>query len=260
LSSKLLEENKLMAIIASTQQGPPKFTGCVSPANTSALLVTKANASSVTGWNSISYLDPVTAGGGGFVLNYIPIDRNIRMTNNGILKTLATVQSDNGVADPTSGAGNQSLVTCNAYQCDVKRPNCECTTLDSFYVYKSDAINSAGWVKELTFSDGYVIELGLMVEVLRIGANGLEFISVGGLSVDDWVCSCQSPGRTSDITTGCTQITGITTAVIQSDTVFAALPYTSWPQDKFPTSEIRASIMLENGVYLFMIPDGGTYA
>ena len=254
-----MEENKLMAIIASTQQGPPKFTGCVSPANTSALLVTKANASALGSFNSISYLDGVTVGGGGFVFNYIPIDRNIRMTNNGILKTLATVQSDNGVSDPTAGPLNQAIVQCNAYQCDVKRPNCECTTLNNFYVYKSNAINAAGWVKEFTFSDGYVIELGIMAMVLRIGADGLEFVTLNALSVGDWVCSCQSPGRTSDITTGCVQITGITVAAIQPNTVFAALPETSWPQDKFSASEIRASIMLENGVYLFTIPNNGTY-
>ena len=249
-----MEENKLMAIIASTQQGPPKFTGCISPANTSALLVTKANANSLGSFMSISYLD---TGANFMIVASIPIDAKIRMTNNGILKTLATVQSDNGVADPTSGAGNQVLVTCNAYQCDVKRPNCECTTLDSFYVFKNNAPGTMGFVRTVTFSDGYSINLGLGIQMLVIGATGLEFKQP---AANDWVCSCQSPGRTSDITTGCIQVSSVTNIVLPINTVMAALPTTSWPKDKFASSEMKCALMLENGVYIFFIPDGGTYA
>jgi len=244
-----------MAIIASTQQGPPTSTGCVSPANTSALLVDKATTAQQANVFSITYLDTITTAGGGMILSSIPLDKNIRMTNNGILKTLATVQSDNGVADPPAGAGNQSLVTCNAYQCDVKRPNCECTTLDSFYVYKSDDENSS-WVNKLTFSDGYEIQLGVAITFLKIGHSGIEFSAP---SVGDWVCTCQSPGRTSDITTGCIQIIAKSNPTIPQNYVQAALPTTSWPQDKFASSPIRGAFMLENGVYIFFIPAGGTY-
>ena len=245
-----------MAITASTQQGPPKYTGCVSPACTSALLVTQANSDSITDSLSIDTLDSITSGGGGMIQASIPIDKNIRMTNNGILKTLATVQSDNGVSDPAAGPTNQSLVTCNAYQCDVKRPNCECTTLDSFYVYKSNALGTNGWVRQITFSDGYVINLGLAVQCLKIGASGLEFAPP---AAGEWVTSCQSPGRTSDITTGCIRVADVTNIELARGTVMATLPTTPWPKDKFTSSEIRGTLMLENGVYIFFIPDDGTY-
>ena len=75
-----------MAIRASTQQGPPAVGGgCQSPVNNSQLLVTKA-ATAV-----FSYGPSTTAGQG---YSYFPIDKNIRCTHEGVLKTLSLAKKE----------------------------------------------------------------------------------------------------------------------------------------------------------------------
>lgn len=232
-----------MAMRASTQLGPPGG-GCQSPGNTTGLLVTTANAAS--------------AGAGDYSTNtrsYINQNTKIRCTEEGELKTVLEIISQAGVTLP-SGGGSAN-VNCNI---KVKRPNCECTVLETFRCKHLSSGTATSNVQSLTFDDGYQINLGKLYYLLKIGSSGLEFANVDSLSANDYVVSCQSYGRTADISTGCTKITTKGGSVtLSSGETFFCRPVTSYPQDTFATSEIRSAIMLENGVYIFTIPDGGSY-
>ena len=232
-----------MAMRASTQLGPPG-NGCQSPANNTGLLVTIANAAS--------------AGAGDYNTNtrsYINQNTKIRCTEEGELKTILKIISQAGVTLP-SGGGSAN-VNCSI---KVKRPNCECTVLETFRCKHLSSGTATSNVQSLTFDDGYQLNLGKFYYLLKIGSGGLEFATVDSLSANDYVVSCQSHGRTSDISSGCTKITakGGSVTVSAGETFFCR-PVTSYPQDTFSTSEIRSAIMLENGVYIFTIPNGGDY-
>jgi hypothetical protein len=232
-----------MAMRASTQLGPPG-NGCQSPANTTGLLVTIANAASAgaTDYNTNTR-------------SYINQNTKIRCTEEGELKTVLEIISQAGVTLP-SGGGSVN-VNCGI---KVKRPNCECTVLETFSCKHLTSGTATSNVQSLTFDDGYQINLGKLYYLLKIGSSGLEFATVDSLSTNDYVVSCQSPGRTSDISSGCTKITakGGSVTVSAGETFFCR-PVTSYPQDTFTTSEIRSAMMLENGIYIFTIPDGGAY-
>tara|TARA_R110001592_G_scaffold41308_1_gene134827 strand:- start:3991 stop:4689 length:699 start_codon:yes stop_codon:yes gene_type:complete len=232
-----------MGLAFSTQLGPPG-NGCQSPANNSALLVTLANGSSAgaTDYNTNTR-------------TYLKSNTRIRCTDEGELKTLLSIISRSGVTLPTGG----SLVTVDS-NIKIKRPNCECTILETFKCKHTTSGTSTSNINSLGFSDGYNINLGRLYYLLKIGTSGLEFTTAEDLVVGEFVASCQSPGRTTDISSGCTKITSKSqTATIDTGETFFCRPETSYPQDEFPTSEIRSAIMLENGVYIFTIPDGGDY-
>jgi len=232
-----------MGLAHSTQLGPPG-NGCQSPANNTSLLVTTANAAS--------------AGAGHYNTNtrsYLNQDARIRCTDEGELKTVLSIISRTGVTLPTGGA----LKTVDS-SIKIKRPNCECTTLETFKCKHLTSGASTSNVQSLTFDNGYQINLGKSYYLLKIGTSGLEFALVSALNVGDYVVSCQSPGRTTDISTGCTKITAKAGSVtLSAGETFLCRPETSYPQDEFSTSEIRSAIMLENGVYIFTIPNGGDY-
>lgn len=232
-----------MGLSHSTQAGPPG-QGCQSPANNTALLVTSAaTAAQVsTDYNTNSR-------------TYISKDTNIRCTDEGELKTIGTIIADTGTALPTGGAAVSVLPNIK-----VKRPNCECTILEKFRAKHLLSNSTTANVKGLTFDDGYQINLGKLYLLLKVGTNGLEFVTVEDVSVNDYVVSCQSPGKTTDISSGCTKITAKDSSVaLSAGEVFLCRPETSYPQDTFGTSEILSALMLENGVYIFTIPVGGAY-
>ena len=235
-----------MALRASTQLGPPpQGGGCVSPVNNAALLVTKANATSYTPTGA-----PV-------IDTLIPADTIIRCTDEGILKTLQEIVTENGGSIPSSGATNT-----NTPGVKVKRPNCECTNLSKIKLYNNTSFTgaSAGLFRTITFSDGYSVSLGNKWQMLKVGTAGLEFkqINSGNLVANDYVVACQSYGKTQDISSGCLKITNKVNTDIASG-MYAYQPETDYPQNSFGTSEMIAAIMLENGVYIFSIPNGGSY-
>tara|TARA_R110000744_G_scaffold198345_5_gene317593 strand:- start:1683 stop:2441 length:759 start_codon:yes stop_codon:yes gene_type:complete len=252
-----------MAMIASNFAGAPG--GCVSPANTSNLLITKANAVNLPS----NYTD-ISEGSGSHAISYFPLDKNIRVLGQsgyGVLKTIGQIQAEAGVANPSSDAG--VLATLGSTPgVKVKRPNCECTMLNSFRVW-SHANNIPGnenhlgsglsaYMNTYTFEDGYTISLGCGWFFLKV-LNGLNFVNGTSISVGHYVASCMSNGNTADISSGCARITAKTQFDISAGTLGASHFTTSYPKDTFSTSEIRAAIMLENGVYVFQIPAGGTY-
>ena len=234
-----------MALRASTQLGPPAVGGgCQSPVNNSQLLVTKAAAA------VFSYGPSTTAGQG---YSYFPIDKNIRCTHEGVLKTLAQIQADAGVANPSANATANVLPGIQ-----VKRPNCECTNFSKFVVTNYQPSNpNTTLVDTYTFSDGYSINLGLGNKMLVVKNTGLEFANP---TAGEYVVACQSYGKTTDVSSGCIKVESVSNFTVNSSTgMIAGFPETDYPQDIFSNSTIRASIMLENGVYIFHIPTGGSY-
>ena len=233
-----------MAIRASTQQGPPASGGgCVSPVNNTALLVTKANAASYTSANTT--YDTI-----------MPASTIIRCTDEGVLKTFEQIVVDDGGTVPTIAGGNQIY---NISGVKVKRPNCECTDMNKLRLWKSNTSSHIGmW--NITFSDGYSLLLGSKWSLLKITSSGIDYVAVEDLVANtDYIVACQSYGKTTDVSSGCLLVTGKTLTAPSSGTVYMNRPETLYPQDDFPTSEIRASIMLENGAYIFAIPPGGSY-
>ena len=249
-------------MIASNFAGAPG--GCVSPANTSNLLVTKANAVNLPS----AYTD-ISEGSGSHAVTYFPLDKNIRVLGQsgyGVLKTIGQIQAEAGIANPSSDAG--LLVTLGSTPgVKVKRPNCECTMFNSFRVWnhanyipadEGPAVSSNDWVNTYTFEDGYTISLGIGWYFLKV-SNGLNFKNGMQISTGNYVACCMSNGNTTDISSGCARITDKIPFNISASTLGASHFSTSYPKDSYSTSEIRAAIMLENGVYVFQIPNGGTY-
>ena len=235
-----------MGLIHSTQLGPPASGGgCVSPANNSALLVTKANAASFS--PNIAVIDTA-----------ISADTTIRCTNQGELKTFRQIFLDDGATLPSSG-----LTAGTTPNIKVKRPNCECTDLTAFRIWhnSSTLLSSLNYFYRFTFSDGYSVNLGQKWKLLKVGTAGLEFkqVNSANLAANDYVVACQSYGKTTDVSTGCLEIVSKVSVNMVGGQYFAYQPETSYPQDSFGTSEMRAAIMLENGVYIFSIPNGGSY-
>jgi hypothetical protein len=230
-----------MGLRHSTQAGPPG-QGCQSPVNNTALLVTSAATAAQSSYSTdnSTYISKVT---------------NIRCTDEGELKTIGAIIADTGMVLPTGGAA------INVFpEIKVKRPNCECTILEKFRAKHISSGTVTANVKRLTFDDGYQVNLGKLYLLLKVGTNGLEFVTVEDVSVNDYIVSCQSPGKTTDISSGCTKLTAKdNTTALSAGEVFFCRPETSYPQDTFGTSEILSALMLENGVYIFTIPVGGAY-
>ena len=235
-----------MGLIHSTLQGVPGL-GCQSPVNTSALWVTAANAVSLDASGAGSY----NADNKSFIE-----DKNIRCTSEGVLKKFTEIHQDDVVSLPSANAKNTSTPNI-----DVKRPNCECCKLTDLTIKHQQTTATPANVYRITFADGYEIKLGKFIFVLKIGTSGLEFSKVEDLTTNDYVVKCASADNTSNISSGCVKVTGAANSVsVSAGEYFVTEPETDWPQSEFSTSEIRSALMLENGVYIFTIPDGGEYA
>ena len=233
-----------MALRASTQLGPPPVGGgCQSPVNNSQLLVTRA-ASAAFGYG------PANAAGQGY--SYFPMIKPFRATHEGVLTTFAQLQAQAGVANPSANA----TATVNT-GVQVKRPNCECTSLDKFVVTNYQGGTNTTLVDTYTFADGYSITLGLGNKMLVVKNTGLQFDNP---TAGEYVVACQSYGKTQDVSSGCIKVESVADFTINSGTgMMAGFPETTYPQDIFSNSVIRASMMLENGVYIFHTPTGGSY-
>jgi len=234
-----------MALIASTQLGPPpQGGGCVSPVNNTALLVTKANSVS-TAVSTATY-DQL-----------IPASTKIRCTDEGVLKTFQEIVTENGGSIPSSGNTNT-----NTPGVKVKRPNCECTNLSKIKLFNNNVNvtpSNPNQIWNCTFSDGYSVQLGSYWQFLIVSTLGLKFVPLIAATTNDFVVACQSYGKTQDISSGCLQLSSKSATSLTSGTIYAYQPETDYPQNSFGTSEMIAAIMLENGVYIFSIPNGGSY-
>jgi len=233
-----------MALRASTQLGPPPVGGgCQSPVNNQQLLVTRAASA------TFSY-GPANAAGQAF--SYFPMIKPFRATHEGVLTTLAQQQALAGVSNPSANATANVLPGIQ-----VKRPNCECTNFSKFVVTNYQGVTNTTLVDTYTFSDGYAITLGLANKMLVVKNTGLQFDNpVAG----EYVVACQSYGKTQDVSSGCIKVESVANFTVNSGTgMIGGFPETDYPQDVFSNSPIRASIMLENGVYIFHIPTGGSY-
>lgn len=231
--------------------------GCVSPVIGVSTFVTKANAAS-GGINTTSNSTVLHS------------SMSFRATSNGDLHTfddllLNSAYNQNGsVTIPSSG--NTSGYDWSG-SVDVKRPSCECTRLYKFRgAYRATAIS---YMIAITFEDGYSIEVGRDVHLLRIDNNGLSFIHANSLSVGDQIVKCGYPGSgRGQVGSSCTLITAKSSVVRNNIKIVQALE-TYWPQDQdgsgttfspdLSSSEIRGVLQLENGVYIFFIPNGGDY-
>jgi hypothetical protein len=197
---------------------------------------------------------------------------SFRATSNGDLHTfddllLNSAYNQNGsVTIPSSG--NTSGYDWSG-SVDVKRPSCECTRLYKFYGrHIGTAPGHSVTMKSITFEDGYSVELGVQVAFLRIDNNGLSFIKANSLSVGDQIVKCGYPGSgRGQVGSSCTLITALSNVNRAGQFVRGIETY--WPQDQdgsgttfspdLSSSEIRGVLQLENGVYIFFIPNGGDY-
>ena len=235
--------------------------GCVSPVIGVSTFVTKANAASY-GASTISNNTALYS------------SMSFRATSNGDLHTfddllLNSAYNLNGsVTIPSSGANDNGYDWSGSI--DVKRPSCECTRLYKFYGrHIGTAPGHSITMKSITFEDGYSVELGVQVAFLRIDNNGLSFIKANSLSVGDQIVKCGYPGSgRGQVGSSCTLITAKSSVVRNNIKIVQALE-TYWPQDQdgsgttfspdLSSSEIRGVLQLENGVYIFFIPNGGDY-
>ena len=93
--------------------------------------------------------------------------------------------------------------------------------------------------------------------MLVVKNTGLEFANP---TAGEYVVACQSYGKTTDVSSGCIKVESVSNFTVNSSTgMIAGFPETDYPQDVFSNSTIRASIMLENGVYICTNPAGGNY-
>ena len=73
-------------------------------------------------------------------------------------------------------------------------------------------------------------------------------------------CKCGSNGNVNTTSTECVKITSITKGIsIAVATSFAYQPESLFPKNQFSGSHCVFSLMIENGVYIFMTPAGGSY-
>jgi len=224
-------------------------TQCISPVLNTALMVTNANAAA--------------ASSAGNELNWWigQFSDKIRCTGEGILRTFEDIHDEFSGTIPS--AGNSVTVSSNV-NLKVKRPNCLCTDLVGYKLYQEPSGGpSLSSIKRITFDDGFQYILGSFNALMTVNVDGIEgigFTKVGDLIGGEKIVACMSPGKTSDVSVGCKEITAISNSPLAAGTKFFYQTNTNYPRaNDFPTSYIRSSIMLENGVYVFSIPSGGTY-
>lgn len=151
---------------------------------------------------------------------------------------------------------------------DIKRPNCACTSLTEF---TSSYLNE-GFAYFITFEDGYVLRAGPSMSVLvpiqyctatecvsKVIPKTLEDLQIG-----DLVCKCGNTGTTNEVSQDCVLVSGKQAWGLFDANLTASITHnikTSFPQDHpdFTTSECTACFMVENGIYVLAIPNGGSY-
>ena len=240
-----------------TQQGSAAF-GCYSPDIGVQNFVTNANAAS----SALTTTDAHTvlhssmsfrAGGSGALYTFDELLFNSAYNING------------SVTIP--GAGTSTGHNWSG-SFDVKRPVCECTPLYKFY---GRATTTGTAMKAITFEDGYYVEVGAKVVFMRVDQTSwpwFSFVKANNLSVGDQIIKCGYPGSgQGQVGTSCTLISAKSNVTRTGKFVQALETY--WPQDQdgagstfahdLSGSEIRGALQLENGVYIFFIPNGGNY-
>jgi hypothetical protein len=225
-----------MGIISSNNNN--SSGSCQTPAMTKGLWETKFNS------NTESSLDEDGS--------RIPITMLFR-ADEGDLTTFGAIAVKNGIAVPTSAGA----VTATGSLAQIKRPNCECTTMHKFMMDKGTCTSC---MVSVTFEDGYTVQLGRQIQMLKISGSGIANFSLEDLYVGDMVVKCGSNGNVNTTSTECVKVTSITKGIsIAVATAFAYQPKSLFPKDTFSGSHCLFSLMLENGVYIFMTPSGGSY-
>jgi len=215
---------------------------CMSPAITSGLFETAFNPNTETLSGNLGYENK----------SRIPIDLLFR-ADQGNLTSFSEIAIDNGYTLPTT----TTAVIPTGSLAQIKRPNCECTTLHKFKMKKYWCSTC---MVQLTFADGYTVTLGSKLQMIKISSNGLVNTSLDTLYVGDMIIQCGSAlGVDNTKSSNCIKITAITKNIAAADIVYAYHPETTFPIDKFGSSLCVFSLMLENGVYIFATPDGGAY-
>jgi hypothetical protein len=225
-----------MGIISSNNNN--SSGSCQTPAMTKALFETKFNS------NTESSLDEENS--------RIPITMQFR-ADEGDLTTFGAIAVKNGYTVPTS----TGTVTATGSLAQIKRPNCECTTMHKFNM---DHATCTSCMVSVTFEDGYTVQLGRKIQMLKVTNTGLANFSLEDLYVGDMVVKCGSNGNVNTTSTECVKITSITKGIsIAVATSFAYQPESLFPKNQFSGSHCVFSLMIENGVYIFMTPAGGSY-
>ena len=219
---------------------------CASPATTTGLWVTIANVSS----SALNTTDEHTI---------MHSSMSFRATDNGALYTgdglLAnTMLNGNGaISIPGSGDSTGHNYTGSI---SVKRPTCVCTQLTSFAGQAK--FTSTYPMRYLKFDDGYEVELGKKICLLIVRTDGVGFKKVNTVSVGDTIVKCAYPGSgQQQVQSSCTTV--VAASNVNRSGKFISAITTTWPQNEFATSEVRGSLMLENGVYVNFVPNGGSY-
>ena len=216
---------------------------CMSPALTSGLWVTNINAGSVAHGSGSMFIfnHSITSG---TTQSYSEV--NFRAYGDGRLTNFWE-------------QGGSVIGSTYLSDVDVKRPNCACTKLTEF----TSSYLHEGFVYFITFEDGYTLRAGPSMSVLVPG-SGLHPKTIEDLQVGDLVCKCGNTGRTNEVFSDCVTVTKKQTHGLFNNTLTGSITHnitTTWPQDneKFASSECRACFMVENGVYVLAIPNGGSY-
>ena len=80
------------------------------------------------------------------------------------------------------------------------------------------------------------------------------------LKPGDLVLKCTNTEATMQTGTDCLRVTATGSASAYGGSrKFAHSIETDWPQNQFPDSKVRGTMMLENGVYILFTPNGGQY-
>tara|TARA_Y100000356_G_C11128030_1_gene218449 strand:- start:269 stop:610 length:342 start_codon:yes stop_codon:yes gene_type:complete len=113
-------------------------------------------------------------------------------------------------------------------------------------------------MRYLKFDDGYEVELGKKICLLIVRTDGVGFKKVNTVSVGDTIVKCAYPGSgQQQVQSSCTTV--VAASNVNRSGKFISAITTTWPQNEFATSEVRGSLMLENGVYVNFVPNGGSY-
>jgi len=223
-----------MAISGTTVAQPGAF-GCQSPAETETLYVTRFNASSsamnATSTNAVLHST-----------------QSIRCSDDGEIHTFDSILLGSVVTNVTGKDFTGSLA--------VKRPTCTCTAMHKFHGQAKfgAAIN----MRRITFEDGYSVDCGEKLCFISINGDGIIAKTADSLAAGDQIIKCGYPGAGEQpIASDCTRV--ITNTAISTTGRFIGSVSTHWPQAAFPSSEVRGCLMLENGVYVMWIPNGGSY-
>ncbi len=225
---------------------------CASPATTQGLWETIANLSS----SAMTVADEHTP---------MYASMSFRATDNGSLYTgnqiLANPMLNGSGVITIPGSGTSALLPAagSGYtgSISVKRPTCTCTQLTSFAGYAK--FTGTGFpMRYLKFDDGYEVELGKKICLLVVRTDGVGFKKVNTVSVGDTVIKCAYPGPgQQQVQSSCTTVVAASNKTRFGQ--FITGVQTTWPQNEFPSSEVIGSLMLENGVYVNFIPNGGSY-